>query len=363
MTMALEIFFLKQIEAAGPMDISRFMRYALCHPQYGYYMNRDPFGVRGDFTTAPEISQMFGELIGVWVADVWMQMDQPGSFVLLECGPGRGTLMADVMRATSKLKGFHKAAQIHLLETSPALKAMQKDKLSGYNPIWHDTPETLPTNIPLVMLANEFLDALPVRQIEKTSSGWAERVIIANDNALDFGLIPVPAQITPMIPASLQNKNPGFIYEFSPARSAFVSNICDMLKTQSGAALIIDYGAAEMQPGGTLSAIYKHDHVSPLEHIGECDLSAHVDFTAICETARAQGVQCFGPVEQGAFLNALGIEQRAEALRNSAEDNQAQDIQKALHRLTASDQMGSLFKVIGLGSKLIAPMGFAQANF
>lgn len=333
------------IREKGPIDIAEFMGLALGHPAHGYYMKGDPFGARGDFTTAPEISQMFGEMVAAWIMDVWQQMGSP-VFTLLECGPGRGTLMADIMRATKNVPGFYDSAKVHLLEISPALRAMQAAALENYAPEWHVNLETLPDR-PMIVVANEFLDALPVRQLIHTADGWKERVVgIANGNfAFDTKELPFNLPV---------DAAEGAIFEISPVRSQFVT---DLVKKLNGAALIIDYGHSESGIGDTLQALKSHKYISPLEEIGNADLTTHVDFHAVKLAAEAAGGEVSGPVEQGAFLKDLGIGQRAEILTLRATPAQKFDIEKALQRLVDPSQMGSLFKVMGLtnGQNLSLP--------
>ncbi len=355
MSEKLRYFLQGQIKASGPMTISAFMSQVLGHPEHGYYMRQDPFGKDGDFTTAPEISQMFGELVGAWISDVWLQMGKPAPFVLLECGPGRGTLMADALRATNKVEGFYEALEVHFLETSPTLKKAQGKAVQTHKPQWHDALDTVPDDKPLIVIANEFLDALPVRQLVKTRDYWAERVIGLSGEAFSYGLTPFVGPV----PKKMKAANEGSVYEFSPAQISFTERLCRRLKEQTGAALIIDYGETRTMPGDSLRAIYKHEYISPLEHVGEADLSANVDFEAITDVTQKHDVSVFGPVEQGHFLKQLGIEQRAAKLVQNADAQQQEDIEKALQRLTESDQMGSMFKVIGLThGPAIAPAGF-----
>lgn len=352
----LEKYLKTQIEAHGPIDVGMFMNIALGHPQHGYYMKKDPFGAGGDFTTAPEISQMFGEVIGAWVADIWMQMGSPDKFTLLECGPGRGTLMADILRAAQNVSGFRAACNVHLLEISPVLKKIQEETLKacharadghpakdkeGQTPAfagvttigWHQTLETVPDDVPIIVIANEFFDALPVRQMVP----GGERKIDLKDDVFVF-------------------TGDGPISEVSPASISFMNDLCALMKKASGVALIIDYGYLEGS-GDTFQAVYKHQYVSPLEHIGDADLTAHVDFGALKQIAFKNGVQVSGPVEQGAFLKAIGIEQRAAYLSGKTQDQD--QIKIALKRLTDSSQMGSLFKVMSLHyGASISPSGF-----
>ena len=326
-----------QIAAHGPMDVGQFMAQALGHPKNGYYMKKDPFGADGDFTTAPEISQMFGEVIGAWAADVWAQLGRPAKFILLECGPGRGTLMADMMRATQSVEGFHQACQIRLLEMSPVLKEAQAKALKDYKPRWHTSLDNLSIDCPVIAIANEFLDALPIRQMENTSHGWIERLIsYSAEKGFHF------------------TGGTGEIFESAPAREEFVHLLCGRIKAHSGAALFIDYGHVKSAPGDTLQAVYRHEFVSVFENIGDADITSHVDFEAV---ARHAGIDVYGPVEQGAFLKAIGIEKRAQYLEGRPKAKK-DEIEKALHRLTHSDQMGSLFKAICFSHGNIRPAGF-----
>lgn len=343
----LEKFIKNQIDLNGPMDIGQFMSIALAHPKYGYYMKQDPFGREGDFTTAPEISQIFGEILGAWVADLWMQMGCPESFTLLECGPGRGTLMVDMLRGAKNVKGFHEAAQIHLLEISPTLKKIQGEKLFPHRPIWHDSLETLPTGEPLIVLANEFLDALPFRQLQKTAEGWQERVVsYEEENGFVFALRPVGKALISHIPSHLHSAHPDGVFEIAPARINFIRNLAAHLRENSGVALFIDYGPMRSGLGDSFQALKDNAYAKPLEDVGNADLTSHVDFEALAQAAGQEGLQINGPVNQGTFLQNLGIGLRAQKLKRSASKEQGSDIEKSLHRLTDSAQMGKLFKVL-----------------
>jgi len=331
----------QEIQHNGPMSVATFMGLAVGH----YYNSRDPFGVEGDFTTAPEISQMFGEMIGAWAADCWRQMRSPKPFALAECGPGRGTLMADVLRVTGKVAGFHDSARIHLIEASETLKQRQKETLKEFDIAWHNGIDTLPSDMPLILLANEFLDALPVRQFQFLDGRWNERVIgLDGADMLHFGLVP----------AALDREGiEGDFYETSPARREFAEGVCGRLERQGGAALFIDYGY--IQGGGdTLQAVKDHQYAAVLDRPGEADLTAHVDFG---DLADMRGVAVHGPVTQGEFLNRLGIGLRAAMLKQKAAPEQAEVIDAALARLTGAEQMGELFKVIAFSAGL-KPAGF-----
>lgn len=383
-------FIQKQIAQNGPMDVGTYMGHILGHPKFGYYIRRDPFGLAGDFITAPEISQMFGEMIGAWAADMWMKLGSPKKFILLEGGPGRGTLMKDALRGTKHVPGFHEAMEIHMLETSPVLRQMQAETVKPHKiKRWHSTLASVPHDRPIIMIANELLDALPARQFEMTDSGWMERVVALLDSgpppeqpaspllrgaqklmpnlfgaravrgsALTFGRAPAPEALR-VIPKQFHDAPKGSVFTFSSSCVAMAANIAEMIKAHGGAALLIDYGHAEPQLGDTLRAIYRHTVRHPLTYVGDADLSFHVDFAAVGDAAQAAGASVFGAIGQGAFLKNLGIEARAEALKAKANDRQKLDIEKALHRLCDSSQMGEDFKVMGFTHDASAtPAGF-----
>lgn len=324
--------FETRIKQIAPISVEEFMTLTVEH----YYATRDPFGADGDFTTAPEISQIFGELIGAWAANEWSTLGRPNPFIMLECGPGRGTLMADALRATKNVAGFHTAMRVALMETSPVLKARQKEALAAYHPVWiENLSDSIlqSSNTPIILLANEFLDALPIRQFQKSPEGWKERTIEINDKGnLAFRFVP--------------HKEKETIIEDSPARENFVKDVCTLLKKNNGAALFIDYGHTEGGTGDTLQAVKNHRFVPVLENVGEADLTSHVDFAALRRVVEAENVHCRAIVTQEAFLHELGIEHRTATLMKNATAQQQQDIQTALHRLTSTEEMGKLFKVM-----------------
>ena len=345
-----------QIRIHGPLSIAGYMASALGHPKWGYYTSRDPLGRSGDFTTAPEISQMFGELIGLWCADRWQAMRAPAKFVLVELGPGRGTLIADALRAAAALPGFEKAVEVHLVETSPVLRAAQEISLEGQQAIWHERIEDLPES-PVIVIANEFFDALPIRQFQATEDGWHERLVDADEKGFHLVLSP---QATPG--DVITNAAPGDIFEISPPREAAVSELSRRIADRGGAALIIDYGHKISSVGDTLQAMHAHKYTDPLQNPGDADLTAHVDFQALCQAAENAGAETRGPVTQGSFLQQLGITLRADHLGRRATTAQKKDIDLAVHRLTAKGQMGDLFKVLAItrpGDP--APPGFEKA--
>lgn len=361
----------RRILLDGPLSVAAFMAEALGHPRFGYYMRQDPFGVSGDFTTAPEISQMFGELVGLWCIDTWARLGGPAPFHLVELGPGRGTLMQDALRAASVVPAFRTAAQVHLVETSPTLRARQRQTLGDLPVTWHDRLEDVPEG-PTLIVANEFFDALPIRQIQKTSHGWFERLVDIDPAAQNtddpprfrFVLEAFGSSGARLIPASLRDAPEGSVVEVSPASQAVARLIGERLAAHPGAALVIDYGYAHGPAvGDTLQALRKHAYAPVLESPGEADLTAHVDFAAIAAAAREGGSQggadSFGPVDQGEWLVRLGIQPRAAGLKRNATPKQAADIDSALNRLIANDQMGTLFKALALASPgLGTPAGF-----
>lgn len=346
---ALAALLAQRIREAGPMTVADYMAECLLHPQHGYYSTRDPFGAAGDFTTAPEISQMFGELVGLALAQAWLDQGAPAPFTLAELGPGRGTLMADILRATRGVPGFHAAAQVWLVEASTVLARVQKDRLAPYPGTWAPSVETLPDQ-PLFLIANEFFDALPIRQFLRDGRVWRERLIGLNGNRLTFGLSPALPQ-TPDTPA-LRSAQTGDLVELCPAAPTIMSKLCDRLSSRGGLALVIDYGGWRSR-GDTLQALRHHAFDDPLAHPGEADLTAHVDFEAL-----AGGRACFH-TQQGTFLMRLGIEARAARLAERLTGTALESHLAALRRLTHPQEMGSLFKVLALtGPNAPLPPGF-----
>ncbi len=329
----------ERIRAGGPISVADYMADCLAHPQHGYYITRDPLGAGGDFTTAPEISQMFGELLGLWLAQVWLDQGAPAPFLLAELGAGRGTLMADMLRAMAAVPGLREAARLHLVETSPALRACQRDRLAGFRVSWHDRIADLPPG-PLFLVANEFFDALPIRQFVRQSSGWAERRVGLRDGALTLGLVPG----ADAGPGRLRGGE-GDLVEVCPALPAIAAEIAGRIAGQGGAALIVDYGGWD-GTGDTLQAVRAHRPVDPFAEPGAADLTAHVDFAALARAFRGAGATVTGMTAQGVFLQRLGIDLRAERLAQAL-TGAALDSHRAAHRrLTDPTEMGELFKVI-----------------
>ncbi len=338
----------ESIAQDGPMPLDTFMAVALGHSRHGYYMTRDPFGAAGDFVTAPEISQMFGELIGLWAAETWARLGAPPRILLVELGPGRGTLMSDALRAARVSNAFCAALEVHLVETSPVLTQAQKSALAqAAVPVhWHTSLESLPEG-PAIFLANEFFDALPVRHYVKTPEGWRQRLVGLNaQGALAFGLA---SETEPRLDAQAPD---GSVLELSPAAQLIASQIATRVAGGESAALVIDYGYVASGFGETLQALKQHRPVDPLSEPGQVDLTAHVDFSSLARAAHAAGADVLGPVTQGEFLTRLGIAQRAEALKRKATPEQAQALDVARARLV-SDRFsagGSQASVAGMGT-------------
>src|ERR1051326_402205 len=358
----LEAELRRMIAADGPISVATFMGLSLGHPVHGYSTTRDPFGRAGDFITAPEISQMFGELIGLWAAAVWQAMGAPARVALVELGPGRGTLMADALRAARVVEAFVTGLHVHLVDTSPVLARRQQETLAPFDvPLaWHRDATSVPDG-PMIVIANEFFDALPVHQAVKTTTGWHERMVgIGPDGRLAFALHPDPMPgFVAIVPEADANASVGAVYEWRAGD--LVTELARRVAQHGGAALIIDYGHVESAVGETLQAVGRHGFADPLATPGEVDLTAHVDFAALARAARAAGARVHGPLSQGAFLRRLGIEARAAALSAKASAAPATDIDTALARLVGSgrEAMGELFKAVAFADpKLGALPGF-----
>lgn len=327
-----------RIATKGPISIARYMADANAH----YYASHDPLGTAGDFITAPEISQMFGELVGIWMADLWLRAGKP-EFHFVELGPGRGTLAADALRA---MRQQDLIPQVHFVETSPLLRTKQAAHVP--HAIWHDSIESLPTDRPLLVIANEFFDALPYHQYVKTFSGWRERMV--GFGADGFGPVPDSRPAESHIPARLQEAPTGSIYETSPAGLALMRHLAMRLAKQGGAALVIDYGHENYDAGDTLQALSAHAYADVFSNPGKNDLTAHVDFTAMVKTAQRAGGIVQGPVSQSFFLGTMGISARAAMLAKHYPER-IDDIGRALRRLTHEDEMGSLFRAISIAAR------------
>ena len=345
----------ERIAESGPIGIAEYMAIALGDPDHGYYRTRDPLGAAGDFVTAPEISQVFGELIGLWCAATWQAIGAPDPVRLVELGPGRGTLMADALRATGGVPEFIAAADIHLVETSPALRRRQRDALATACPTWHDEFTAVPAG-PCLVVANEFFDALPVEQFVRTAHGWRRRCVGLDDAAGDLCFV-LTASERP-VPAPFRDAPLGVPCEVRPEGESVATDIARRIVRHGGAALIFDYGHATRAPGETLQAVRRHRFAEILARPGLADLTAHVDFEALAAMARASGAAVHGPVAQGEFLDRLGLGVRMRRLCDAAPER-ADDIRARCHRLSDPAEMGELFKVLAImrpGSA--APAGF-----
>jgi NADH dehydrogenase [ubiquinone] 1 alpha subcomplex assembly factor 7 len=356
---ALETEIRRRITGAGPMPVGQYMALCLTDPEHGYYMQRDPLGARGDFITAPEISQMFGELLGLWSMAVWKLMGEPDSLRLIELGPGRGTMMLDILRTAYALPEFRKALRLHFVEVSPLLEERQRRAISSSNvPVeWHKTLDQVPYG-PSIVLANEFFDALPVQQAVMCVDGWHERVVkldqqgrLQYSNARD----PIPL-FEQMLPKTLRDAAIGEIFEWRADNVAL--ELGRRVARTAGAALVIDYGHIESATGDTLQAVGQHTYANPLQGPGTVDLTAHVDFQALAQAAESMGARVFGPLDQAAFLRNLGIESRAAVLRKAVPPSKVPEIDSALERLTSTARlgMGQLFKVIGFAHPKIGAL-------
>lgn len=359
MTM-LEQEIMAEIRANGPMGIDRFMALALGHPRHGYYMTRDPLGMAGDFVTAPEISQIFGELLGLLAAMSWQAMGEPSRVALAELGPGRGTLMADALRAARAVPGFTSCLDLHLVEMSPVLQRAQAESLKdcGRQPNWHASVESLPEDRPLIILANEFFDALPIRQFQRYQGEWRERLVgIGADGRLALGL---DRQAAP----GLTIEGPdNAVFETSPVSIDIMRRLAERLVRQGGLLLAIDYGHDRFGFGETLQAVRKHKFAPVLANPGEADITAHVDFSSLAISARRGGALAHPVLTQATLMERLGIHHRAQILKAKAEN--PAEIDAAVERLAGTGQgaMGQLFKALAITSPdLAAPAGFDQPD-
>jgi NADH dehydrogenase [ubiquinone] 1 alpha subcomplex assembly factor 7 len=361
----LESLLRRRLRLTGPMTVAAYMREALLHPEHGYYRRQPALGAAGDFVTAPEISQMFGELLGLWCLDYWERMGAPDPFLLAELGPGRGTLIADALRATRLRPAFHKALRLHLVEASAVLQARQREALAPFAdliapPQWHDALAEAP-EAPLLLLANEFFDALPVHQFERTSEGWHERVVVESriDGPLAFALASPGPQFGLLDTRTREEAPVGKLVEISPAGLAVAGEIGRRLVSRGGAALLVDYGYGKGK-GWSLQAVRGQARIeNPLVEPGLVDLSAHVDFAALGRAAAERGARTHGPIGQGTFLEALGIRLRAQRLMRDADAAGRAAVERALARLLDPQEMGTLFQALAL----TAPDGPAPAGF
>lgn len=360
----LERLIHEMIIANGPLSIETYMAIALTHPVHGYYASKNPLGKHGDFITAPEISQMFGELTGLWCAAVWRALGEPRPFVLAELGPGQGTLMADALRAARVVPRFLSAIDLHLVEASEALRGSQQAALEGFGLAigWHKSAEELPGG-PAIIVANEFFDCLPVRHFVRGADGWHERRIGLNSEGhLCFGLAPDPE------PGFAVPGEEGCVFEAGIAAARLMTRLAGRIAAQGGALLVIDYGYDTPSCGETLQAVRRHGFADPLQDPGEADLTAHVDFCGLARAARAAGAEVHGPVPQGEWLARLGLYERAAKLREKASAEQGTEIESAVQRLAGMGEgsgegsMARLFKTLAVVKEGFGiPPGFEMA--
>ena len=349
--MSLRERLIAEIAVTGPMSMADYMRVCLHDPQDGYYATRPALGAEGDFITAPLVSQMFGELIGLWMVETWRQLGAPNTFRLVEIGPGDGTLMSDLLRVARLDAGFMQAADVWLVETSKPLTHRQRERL-GDRPQWCESLEEVPSGAPILLVANELLDCLPVRQFQRDGLGWSERRVgIGPTGDLVIGL--TASALSPMLPSAPE----GAVFEQSSMQERLSAELGLRLSADGGVALLIDYGRAEPGFGDTLQALIAHKKVSILEAPGQADLTVHADFPAVARAAENAGAKAWPILTQGDFLVRLGVGARAEALSNTRPDL-AQTIERQLERLVSPDQMGDLFKVLCLSQSGLAPPGF-----
>ncbi|MDN5787614.1 class I SAM-dependent methyltransferase [Pseudorhodobacter sp.] len=349
----LEPILLDRIAADGPLTLAQYMDACLLHAEHGYYTTRNPLGAAGDFITAPEISQMFGELLGLCLAQSWVDQGAPDRFILAELGPGRGTLMADLLRATRGVPGFHAAAQVHLIEASATLRAVQRATL-GPEVTWHDRIEQIPQNRALFLIANEFFDALPIRQFTRHSGGWCETIVGAAAGKLAKGYA-APVELAELN-HRLADMKPGEVVELRPTAAPIMAQIGGQITAHGGAALIIDYGNAPSK-GDTLQAVRHHDFADPFATPGMADLTAHVDFAALAIAAAP--ARATAMTDQGALLARLGIGARAQLLARNLSGAALENHLAATQRLTRPEEMGNLFKALALyPPNQPAPPGF-----
>lgn len=348
------------IESAGPIPIADYMALALTDPGHGYYTTHNTIGLDGDFITAPEISQMFGELIGLWCIGAWEALGRPRPFRLVELGPGRGTLMADLLRAGAIRADFLNACEVHLVEISPTLRNRQRARIGDAADVtWHDRLADVPDG-PLIVVANEFFDALPIRQYVKTATGWRERLVgLSETGELMFGVGAGGIDVH-SLPVGADAEPAGSVAEINRPAEAVMAELAERLKRDGGAALVFDYGHVQSGFGDTLQAVRAHNYADPLDSPGECDLTAHVDFDALARVARQEGACVHGPMTQGDFLVSIGLIERAGILGAGKPQETQDEIVAAVERLAGPEEMGTLFKTMAVSGSAISLPGFSS---
>lgn len=343
-----------QIAQTGPITVAEYMTACLYDPQDGYYATRPALGEDGDFLTAPLVSQMFGELLGLWAAELWVRLGRPDRVLLVEVGPGDGTLMSDALRAARVAPGFLEAVKLVLVEVSAPLIEAQRARLTGgpVEPSWAASILELPEGAPVIVIANELLDCLPAHQFVRTPQGWAERMVGLDDRGeLAFGLTARPGGVAPL------EAEVGELLEVSPAQALFASELGALIARQGGAALLIDYGRSEPGPGDTLQALKAHQKVGPLDCPGEADLTVHADFPAVASAAKRAGAHATPILTQAELFGRLGLYDRADALARYHPDR-VESLERQVERLTGPDQMGVLFKALAVHAPGLTPPGF-----
>ena len=338
--MSLKDRLIEQITLEGPMPVDAYMARCLADPIDGYYTKNAALGADGDFITAPLISQMFGEMIGVWVAQTWLSLGSPSPFRLVEIGGGDGTLMSDILRVADRVPGLREAAKVTMVEISQSLRALQGQKVP--DAAFVSSLDGVAEDLPVIVIANELLDCLPARQFVRTETGWFERCVGLQEGVLTFGLVPASEDFSPSFDAAI-----GDLIEVSPAQSRLAENLALLVKKATGAALLIDYGRAMPETGDTLQALHRHQKRDPLEAPGAHDLTVWADFPTVAAVAAKTGVKVSPIIAQRDFLARLGIDARHAALSQRNRD-QAGKLQRQYDRLMAPEEMGTLFKVLGL---------------
>ncbi len=369
MSTQLEDRIIALIESTGPISVAEYMTLCLLDPVDGFYPTRDPLGSAGDFITAPEISQMFGEVLGLFALQSWMDLGKPDPFFLIELGPGRGVMMGDMLRAASLDEGFKKAVQVVLIEASSALEAVQGQTLGhlGFPVQWATSLETAPIG-PSLVIGNEFLDCLPIRQFVQRDpfagkDGWHERHVgLDEDGRLRFeiGPDPIGATAKSFIPDAQSEARKDELLETCPSIHQMIETLKARFKAHPGRALFIDYGPDVTEFGDTLQALKRHKKIGVFELPGDSDLTARVDFQTLIKVGQSEGLAASGPIAQRELLSKLGLEMRAVALARAQPDSKAV-IARQLHRLTDEAEMGELFKAVCLQSPdLPTPLGFRE---
>lgn len=343
------------IRVNGPISVTDYFALCLADPEYGYYKTRDPFGRGGDFVTAPEVSQLFGEMIGIFLLEAWQKHLKPRRNVrIAEIGPGRGTMMADILRVLAQLAPeLYELASVHLIETSPTLSKIQRDTLAAHagKVHWHQTFDEIDKGF-MLLVGNEFFDAVPIRQFVKTPAGFRERLVGLDENGELTFAAGISSVDPALLPTGYRDVPAGTVAEIAPARAAIMQAIADRLFESGGTALFIDYGHLESGFGDTLQAVQRHKFDPPLAHPGEADLTSHVDFAVLAEVVRSRSVHVNGLMTQGQFLLSLGITDRAGKLGAGKDPTRQQDIRATVERLVGNwpGEMGELFKVIAVSS-------------